>query len=51
MLQGKVSCWGRTHDQVNTIPQEVENENVKSVSVGVRHSCAITTKHDIFCWG
>ena len=59
-----VWCWGLLHsvlDPVNaptavttaavTAPQQVPLTEVRSVSVGADHACAVRTDSSVWCWG
>ncbi|MFT4309740.1 MAG: RCC1 domain-containing protein [Candidatus Woesearchaeota archaeon] len=60
----RVLCWGSNQNSragqsspPNTIltPGYVQpaalNENIRTISVGGRHACAIATDNDAYCWG
>ena len=41
---GSVSCWG-------IVPGEVPETDFLALSVGLEHSCGITTDNEVVCWG
>jgi len=60
-VSGGVKCWGRNHrgqlgngsTTSSNVPVDVLTltSNVRSVTVGVTHSCAVTTSGALKCWG
>ena len=63
---GRAYCWGENRDgrlgdattTVRTVPVAVDTRrprfgvrNIASISAGGRHSCAVTTGGQAFCWG
>ncbi|MBU1220528.1 hypothetical protein KKF34_02110 [Myxococcota bacterium] len=58
---GEVKCFGKNdYGQVGVSPSERPknitmvqgiNENVKQVSAGENHTCALTVAGSVFCWG
>jgi len=65
MGDGHARCWGQnnagqlgrgfvgcsTCDDNNPTTIVSDLDNVTDVSVGLAHSCALTTKGDVYCWG
>ena len=63
---GRAFCWGENHDgqlgdgttTVSTVPVAVDTRrprfgarNIASIAAGSRHTCALTTVGQAFCWG
>lgn len=59
MASGEVQCWGQSTyglgdgtNNFSAIPVMVSGINTaSSISVGEKHSCIVSTQHELYCWG
>lgn len=60
-LRGNVRCWGQNiyqqlgrdvFSKFSGVPQEVENApEAISIAVGTEHSCLVSRRQEVWCWG